>query len=426
MKYRVPPEFPRLPIPGPLCGNEEGTWASSTIKERLPAIARRALLEDHLDTHSRSKIEALIREIPYSPLKPIDDLAAPDQDAWNQALQPHLGMNWLDAPWFVVETYFYRRIIQAIGYFESLARDVRIDPFKSQKEMGLLAAQKAMKGSCSSESFSNEDQVGDVLADLMLRVLWGNRADLSLWPVEEDPGHSNRHLVSGTDRVLVDQRAQAVQYLTGLKAEPGRLDFILDNVGVELMLDLCLVDFLLRRSLATKVVLHLKLHPTFVSDATIADYHQTLASWRDSSLKPIADFGSRLARYGRDQRIELAADPFWTSPLSMWEMPLSLKRSLSASKLVVGKGDANYRRLLGDRHWEYSTPIESIVSYFPAPLLIIRSLKAEVAAGLPQGATDTLATIDSDWMTNGDWGVIHFVGQHSLGSTGTEIGRVGS
>jgi hypothetical protein len=402
---------PPLPIPEPLRGNEVGTWANSTIVKRLPQIARRILIENVLNRKSKREIESLIQEIPMSAIRPINDPAAPDANSWNQSLQPYLGQNWLDAPWFVVETYFYRRIIEGIGYFPALENGTLIDPFKIQKEKGLAATHHAMEGGCGSAlEFERENnRIVDTLIDLLLVDLWGNRADLSLWPLEGDPKRSDRHLALGNDRILVDQREQAASYLTNLSMNTIRVDFILDNAGVELMLDLCLADFLLQAEIASRVVLHFKLHPTFVSDATIADFKNSLANWQSSPIDAVSAFGLRLDQYVANHQIQLIEDPFWTSPHSMWEMRSDLRRILGEAHLVVLKGDANYRRLLGDRHWEYTAPIESIVSYFPAPLLVIRSLKAEVAAGLPQAIPESLNKLDEDWMTNGDWGVIHFI-----------------
>ena len=66
--------------------------------------------------------------------------------------------------------------------------------------------------------------------------------------------------------------------------------------------------------------------------------------------------------------LELSSNWFWTSPLAGWEMPNKFYRELEKSNLVISKGDANYRRLIGDRHWEYTTPFDDILSYFPTPL----------------------------------------------------------
>ncbi|RPI26313.1 MAG: DUF89 family protein, partial [Chloroflexota bacterium] len=91
-----------------------------------------------------------------------------------------------------------------------------------------------------------------------------------------------------------------------------------------------------------------------------------------------------------------------------WEMPPYLYQRFSQSHLVISKGDANYRRILGDRHWPYTTPIDQIVSYFPAPLLLLRALKSEVAAGLPAAQIERAARQDTTWLIDGRWGVIQF------------------
>jgi hypothetical protein len=50
-----------------------------------------------------------------------------------------------------------------------------------------------------------------------------------------------------------------------------------------------------------------------------------------------------------------------------------------SSAMVFVKGDANYRRLLGDRTWPLDTPFSDVVSYFPVPVCALRTLKAEVS-----------------------------------------------
>lgn len=48
------------------------------------------------------------------------------------------------------------------------------------------------------------------------------------------------------------------------------------------------------------------------------------------------------------------------------------------SALVFLKGDANYRRLIGDRLWPTDTPFSDVAGYFPAKLCALRTLKAEL------------------------------------------------
>ncbi len=40
------------------------------------------------------------------------------------------------------------------------------------------------------------------------------------------------------------------------------------------------------------------------------------------------------------------------------------------------------RRLLGDRHWDFTTNMADIFSYLPVPMVALRTLKSEVATGL--------------------------------------------
>jgi hypothetical protein len=101
-------------------------------------------------------------------------------------------------------------------------------------------------------------------------------------------------------------------------------------------------------------------------------------------------------------------DWFWTSALEMWLMPGSLRAELSKSEMMISKGDANYRRLLGDRHWPFATNFADVVGYAPAPLAALRTQKSEVAVGLEPGQAETVAGQDPDWLVNGRWGVIQF------------------
>jgi hypothetical protein len=95
-------------------------------------------------------------------------------------------------------------------------------------------------------------------------------------------------------------------------------------------------------------------------------------------------------------------------------MPEELRTELAPSHLIFIKGDANYRRLLGNCNWPFTTRFEDIVCYFPAPFVALRTLKSEVAAGLQLAQIETLKQEDAQWLTNGQWGVIQFVDPSAL------------
>ena len=65
-------------------------------------------------------------------------------------------------------------------------------------------------------------------------------------------------------------------------------------------------------------------------------------------------------------------------------MPEELRRDLAQSSLVFIKGDANYRRLVGDCDWGKTSSFADICGYFHAPFVTLRTLKSEVIVGLEQ------------------------------------------
>ncbi len=105
----------------------------------------------------------------------------------------------------------------------------------------------------------------------------------------------------------------------------------------------------------------------------------------------------------------LAEDYFLTSPLAFWEIPILLKDELAMSNLMIVKGDANYRRLLGDSSCDFTKKFADVVSYLSALIVALRTLKSEVATGLKAEVILELASTDPNWLTNGQWGVIQLI-----------------
>lgn len=397
--------LPKLPLPPAIVGAEPGSFARSTVLERLPAIASRVIAENDFPVEIVQKLEAIAAEIIAGSIRPLQDPEAPDLADWQGYIQPFLGKSWVDVPWFFAETYFYRRIMEAIAHFPYGAWRC-YDPFKQQKHLGLTAAREAIERlSIQVNSYIQTSGKWDSshLSELIYTALWGNQADLSLWPAGESDRASGK-AQGASERLLVDDTAVVTKLLTANPVK--RIDFVADNAGFELIADLCLIDFLLVNKITTRLYLHLKPHPIFVSDATVEDVQQTIGALLPMRHPQIQAFGSRLRDYITVGRMRLVEDYFWTSPLAGWEMPAALHQEFAQSSLTIVKGDANYRRLLGDRHWAFDTPFADIVAYFPSPVVALRTLKSEVASGL---ASDRLASLDREdrhWLTNGNWGII--------------------
>lgn len=396
-----------MPIPQPLRGADPSDFTYDSIARRLVEIAERVLAENEFAPGIVAEIENLIHEIPDGAIRLLSDT----QD-WNGYIEPYLQNNWLDAPWFFVETYFYRRVLEATGYFHSEAGR-KIDPFAHQKLQALASRSGPLRELSNRVSDMLEwgDQRQESLADLLAANLWGNQADLSMWPADEDLAGSHAHSSQLEDFIVRDERSPVIDHLVRQRSaqhRSTRIDFILDNAGYELLADLYLALFLLHSRLAKSIVLWAKDHPTFVSDATIPDVHQMVDVIAKDKHVSTASLGGLLQSYLEDGRLELKSHPFWTSPLAMWNMPDSLIQELAQADLIISKGDANYRRLLGDRHWPFTTSFDDVVCYLPAPFVAIRTLKSEVVVGLDPGQPERVAGQDSDWLIDGRWGMIQF------------------
>ena len=402
---------PAPPTPPPLRGSEAGTFAHYSVTVRLPDIGRRMIAENDFSMEIAGNLAALIGEIPEGLICPLKDRSAPDFGAWTRYIEPYLGQNWLEVPWFFAETYFYRRALDAIGYFEP-GPGHGLDPFAWQKRQGLETNAEAIGSLASGLSMQLAEDDRDEQAKLRRVVkknLWGNQADLSLWPAGDGEGPGRAEEADRDERILVDDSQNVSKFLSDKQRKHGRVDFIMDNAALELVNDLALADYLLGTGLTESVRLHLKSHPTFVSDAMVKDVQLAIAYLYASSDSQVQDLGKRLEQHVRAERFQLVEDFFWTSPLAFWEMPATLRTELSYADLLISKGDANYRRLLGDRHWPFITPAEDVLRYVPAPLVALRVCKSEVIVGLRPGQPEELDQVDPDWKINGEWGMIQFV-----------------
>ena len=103
---------------------------------------------------------------------------------------------------------------------------------------------------------------------------------------------------------------------------------------------------------------------------------------------------------------------FWTYPHAFYEMKEaepSLYKELREKILLVFKGDLNYRKLIADINWDFDTPfVKALKGFTPAPLVALRTLKADCVAGLPPGVGEELSRENHDWMITGEYGLIQF------------------
>ena len=266
---------PTLPLPIPTLSDEPGSWAFDTMSRRVNAEILRGMVmtdnEADLSDAARERLTEFSRELERAgetTLRPIAQDGGADVDAWNAILSQYEGLTWLTAPWVVTEYYFYRRILEACGYFAGELGD----PFERQKENGLASCAPALSplaklanGACASRT---DKDVELNFKALLLTSLWGNRMDLSIWPAEteEDVESGQRaaeamaEVIGSSSTMLLADHSERVWLEVSRRG--GRMDLVLDNAGFELVTDLCLADFLVTSGLASKVVLHAKVSTT--------------------------------------------------------------------------------------------------------------------------------------------------------------------
>lgn len=391
----------RIPLPAPLMMSEANPFAYFTLTKRMPAIVQRVISENDFRAEIVHKLEILIQELPEKTVSLVTD-EGQDVADWNRYLQPFIGKRWIDIPWFFAEAYFYRRILEATHYFLP-GKSLGVDPYAIQKRRGLETAISSIR----ELSTQVNDWNNTSLIALLYFALWGNRADMSLFPINTENYNNHQEIHLEKSHILVDDTPQLAEKISNFNKV--RIDLIIDNAGFELFGDLCLADFLLTSQAAEIIYLHLKAYPTFVSDATIQDVHDTLSILATDDDQQVQLLAQRLQDYIIQGCLICRDDYFWTSPLMFWEMPEALRKELAQSSLILIKGDANYRRCLGDLQWSFTIPFEDIVGYFPAPIAVLRTLKSEIAVGLQLEQVERLNQENPNWLTNGQWGLIQFV-----------------
>ncbi|KIW18132.1 hypothetical protein PV08_02420 [Exophiala spinifera] len=395
-----------------------------------------------------------------------------DVAIYNQELQEReaqsakLVVRWHEVEWLFSECYLYRRLF---GSFSRRTWWKTYDVFQEQKRDAFRQSKDAVlemaayyvnvtKGigciGCNSGFLASPDATQRqqaVFTEMMQQCLWGNATDLSLLTTLT---YENIQQLQGSevfkrrrDKVLVNDLDQAFNLLwqAGNQGEERRtVEFVLDNSGFELFVDVVVICYLLKSELATEVRMHAKQIPWFVSDATPTDIEQLfdiirrpldffkdssgsgeggLAEMTDEQRQHLEVLHSDLRTFQAEGRLVYQTSNFWTQAGSFWRLPTSnpgLLAELRSSHLVVFKGDLNYRKLVGDACWDPTTPFQEALGPLGKSsklnILSLRTCKADVVVGLPPGKDEELRSLPGcggesglrAWALDGSWAVMQF------------------
>ncbi|XP_064913489.1 coiled-coil domain-containing protein 170 isoform X5 [Columba livia] len=429
-------------LPVSLSGRFKGSFAYFTIKDRLPQILTKVIdtLHRHknefFEEHGEKGVEAEKRAISLlsklrnelqtdKPVTPLED-ELPDAALWNQHLDYQRNLSngngepsWFQSPWLYVECYMYRRIQAALAQNPPIDN---FDVFNEGKVQNFFESQEAVIALCTyfQELLKNikdldEKQLQEELFKLLQVSLWGNKCDLS-FSAGEGSSQKSSPLLSLENLIpyiLVNDMEKLWSLLVNAKkrnAEKSnvRVDIILDNAGFELVTDFVLADFLLSSKLADEVHFHGKSIPWYVSDTTKRDFNWTIKQLQSANHMWMSRCGINWEGNLKKGVWVYRDHMFWTLPhdfSSMAEVAPDLYADLQKSSLLLFKGDLNYRKLTGDKKWEYTVPFHQALNKFrPAPLCSLRTLKSDTQVGLKPGQGEQIQASEPEWMISGKYG----------------------
>ncbi|KAF2484724.1 hypothetical protein BDY17DRAFT_339005 [Neohortaea acidophila] len=404
-------------------------------------------------------------------MTPLPDDGAADIAAYNRELEQRGNPQWFGVPWLYAECYLYRRMRTLFALsthwksYDVFSKQ-KMSTFRSSRNAVLelatryndliqqLDSNQSALAAASDEDRYNVEQ--SLFVEMCEICLWGNATDLSLLTnlsyedIQKLQGSKARR--ANEKNIIVNDFAAAFACLKqAQKSAPAnaerRVDIVLDNAGFELFVDLVLAGYLLHSGLATYVVFHPKNIPWFVSDVlpkdfsdllnvllTAKSFYETpseedtandrtppaLSATDEASLNQLFEDWSTLYAEGK---LILRPNAFWTEAGSYWRLPQTapaLFADLKEAELVIYKGDLNYRKLTADGVWDAATPFHKAIG----PLgkgsglrtLALRTCKADVVVGLPEGEDERLRGLEGGggdsgcrkWAWSGKWAVVQF------------------
>ncbi|XP_037953094.1 damage-control phosphatase ARMT1-like [Teleopsis dalmanni] len=425
-KYNIVDE--PTPLNTDLSGHYKQSFAYYTLRERLPVTLTSIIdnlakdkdeLANEYGENAREEIKnvvGLLSKLKYQlqtdkNLEPFTE-NEPDKHVWNDFIEklPDGKNTFFETCWLYAECYMYRKVS---SFFEATTALKSYDYFAKQKVNALQISIDAME--TIAKYTRNVEKSADMFVRLLKLNLWGNRCDLSITSGKEvKPTEDAVEIIKSLDSNLIaDNTAEICECIHTNESQQCSVDFVCDNAGYELFTDFVLGEYIIDKQLATKVRFNVKSIPWFISDVTPTDFYCTLKYLSEHNSPIISELGKKWTQLVEEGKFELSPlEHFWTSPYEFYRMSEvrpDLYKKLSESRLVIFKGDLNYRKLIGDYNWDKTESfVKCLRGFQPTNICSLRTVKADLICGLRPGVAEELFKIKPDWMTTGDYGVIQF------------------
>lgn len=379
--------------PEPIRTDGSNAFAHLSMTERVPNILQEVIDRNpdypaSIKKNVRALRDAIANDAPLD----LFDPPAPDYDCWRQRLAAHNGDSWLDAEWFFAEMFAYRHLLAACRYWTT-----RRDPFRPVKKDEIES--EALQTTVAEALTQRHADPQAELQRSLLGALWGNRMDLSMKGVAAQGTDANE------DHLLVNDISVVAEDL--LAEEPGDVHIIMDNAGTEEAFDLALAAWLLGENVARTVTLHVKAMPVLVSDVVGEDVFWLL-NVMDRRNGPLSRLAIGLRQHLKRGRLQVVPDVFWNTADALTDLPVRLQRTFKSARLVIAKGDANYRRTTNDAIWPETASWGEAAGAVPAPFLALRTIKSDTLVGVDSRRVHALDRMDDAWRTKGTYGVAQY------------------
>lgn len=396
-------------LPEPFNNNEKGSFAAYTVSERFQEIWEKEFCSikwnDFIKTH---KVSDFLKRTGIS-------LKNYLMDFYDATLQEFF----YKAEFLKSEFFLYHIILEQWKTehkdLQKLFSERKNEEWQNEKDVELIPKLKKL-------IFQTSSLDKNKLAEYLYFMTTGNAHDLSQ-NTNYNPKKDIHLIYNSISPIRKLLKTYAKNYKNSryknsykiynevydflIKRKYSRFDLIPDNAGVELFSDYLFALYLLQTNTVQRIVLHLKPYPMFVSDATKCDFDIL----KDIINKEYPEINIMLTQYEKEGRLEIQRreKEFFYEPYFK-DCKFIEKIMKAGCELLIVKGDLNYRRLVGDLHWNWTQPIKPIIAPFiTCRCLCLRCIKSDVLLGLTEQEADKVKEIPKEELPKGKYATIQFI-----------------